>query len=83
MRVGDLLGSGTISGDSESGGDLGSLIEMNQQGKREIRLAGMDVRTFLRDGDRVTIRGVCGEGDEGRVGFGECMGVVESAVKFD
>jgi fumarylacetoacetase len=83
MRVGDLLGSGTISGNSEKGDDFGSLIEMNGSGKREIMLAGMDVRTFLKDGDSVTIRGYCGEGDEGGVGFGECVGTVESAVNFD
>lgn len=82
MQVGDLLGSGTISGMSEEGGDLGSLIEMNQQGKRDIMLAGMDVRKFLKDGDTITIRGVCG-GEEGAlVGFGECAGTIESAVLF-
>ncbi|KAG0650038.1 Fumarylacetoacetate hydrolase [Hyphodiscus hymeniophilus] len=80
MQTGDLLGSGTISGKGET--DLGSMLEMNQAGKREIMLAGMDVRKFLKDGDTVTIRGVCG-GEEGAlVGFGECVGTIESAVVF-
>lgn len=83
MRVGDLLGSGTISGTSKDRSDLGSMIEMNQQGKKEIMLSGMDVRKFLKDGDTITIRGTCG-GEEGAlVGFGECTGTVESAIQFD
>jgi len=79
MHTGDLLGSGTISGEGE--GELGSMLEMNQGGKKEIMLAGMDVRKFLKDGDTVTIRGVCGE-EGGLVGFGECVGTIESAVVF-
>ncbi|TVY52136.1 Fumarylacetoacetase, partial [Lachnellula suecica] len=84
LSPGDLLGSGTISGDSGKGGDLGSLLEMSEGGKREVMLAGMDVRTFLKDGDTVCIRGVCGDedGEGGLVGFGECVGRVESAVKY-
>ncbi|KUJ20765.1 Fumarylacetoacetase, partial [Mollisia scopiformis] len=82
MRVGDLLGSGTISGTKEDGSEFGSMIEMNQQGKREIMLSGMDVRKFLKDGDTITIRGTCG-GEEGAlVGFGECSGTIESAIQF-
>ena len=78
MAVGDLLGSGTISGKEK--GSLGSLLEMNQGGKKEIMLAGMDVRKFLKDGDTVTLRGVCGYDQGALVGFGECVGTIESAV---
>lgn len=81
MAVGDLLGSGTISGKSEGGGDLGSMLEMNWGGKKDIMLAGMDTRKFLKDGDVVTIRGACGEDGE-KVGFGVCEGQIESAVSF-
>lgn len=81
MNVGDLLGSGTISGASGGGGDLGSLLEACQGGKKEIMLKGMDVRKYLKDGDTITIRGVCGE-DGARVGFGECVGTVESAIQL-
>ncbi|KAI6710492.1 fumarylacetoacetase [Marssonina coronariae] len=81
MAVGDLLGSGTISGKSEQGGDLGSLLEITQGGKEDIMLAGMDTRKFLKDGDVVTMRGVCGEDGE-RVGFGVCEGKIESAMIF-
>jgi len=82
MQTGDLLGSGTISGKGEDGGDLGSLLEMNQGGKKEIMLAGMDVRKFLKDGDSVTLRGVCGSEEGALVGFGECIGTIESAIPF-
>jgi len=80
MQTGDLLGSGTISGTAE--GERGSLIELNEGGKKDIWLAGMDVRKFLKDGDTVTIRGVCGEEEGALVGFGECTGKIESAVVF-
>jgi fumarylacetoacetase len=80
MNVGDMLGSGTISGTED--GEMGSFLEMNKGGKKEILLAGMEVRTFLKDGDTVTLRGVCGE-DGSRVGFGECTGRIETAVNFD
>ena len=77
MVTGDLLGSGTISGKGE--GDLGSMLEMNQSGKKDIMLAGMEVRKFLKDGDTVTIRGVCGGEPGAYVGFGDCVGTIESA----
>ena len=80
MQPGDLLGSGTISTKDDSG--LGSLLEMNAGGKKEIMLAGMDVRKFLKDGDTITIRGVCGGEPGALVGFGECVGTIESAIVF-
>jgi fumarylacetoacetase len=78
MATGDLLGSGTISGKGE--GDLGSMLEMNQSGKKDIMLTGMEVRKFLKDGDTITIRGVCGGEPGAYVGFGECTGTIESDV---
>lgn len=79
MRTGDLLGSGTISGTGS--GDLGSMLEMNQGGKKDILLAGMDARKFLKDGDTIILRGSCGESGA-KVGFGECVGTIESAIVF-
>ncbi|KAK4186394.1 hypothetical protein QBC35DRAFT_501463 [Podospora australis] len=78
MRPGDLLGSGTISGPGGIG-ERGSLLEMNEAGKREVLLCGMDARTFLKDGDTVTLRGSCGT-DGARVGFGACTGRIFSAA---
>jgi fumarylacetoacetase len=78
MNTGDLLGSGTISGTEAS--ERGSLLEMSDGGKKDIMLYGMDVRRFLKDGDTVTLRGVCGKPGE-RVGFGDCTGRIYSALQ--
>ncbi|KAK3347131.1 hypothetical protein B0T25DRAFT_460953 [Lasiosphaeria hispida] len=77
LRTGDLLGSGTISGPGGAE-ERGCLSEMTQGGKKEVLLYGMDARTFLKDGDTITIRGACGE-PGARVGFGECRGRIYSA----
>ncbi len=79
MRAGDLLGSGTISGEGEK--ERGSLLEQNGGGKRSIQLVGGAERKFLMDGDTVTITGVCGTEEEGLVGFGECTGQILEAIE--
>jgi fumarylacetoacetase len=78
LRTGDLLGSGTISGQGRL--ESGSLLEMSENGWRVVELKGMDARTFLKDGDTVTLRGFCGV-DGGRVGFGACEGRVYEALQ--
>lgn len=78
MQVGDLLGSGTISG-TDSGTE-GCLLEQSQNGKIEIQLKGGERRTFLEDNDTVTIRGWAGSQDGLLVGFGECVGRIEPAI---
>jgi fumarylacetoacetase len=78
MRVGDMLGSGTISGKEAS--ERGSLLEQNKNSKTVIKLEGGEQRIFLEDGDEVTINGVCVGEDGSRVGFGECTGKIIPAV---
>lgn len=78
VNPGDLLGSGTISGTSPS--SFGSFLEQSYNGKESIQIAGGEKRTFLEDGDEVTIRGVCGTDEEALVGFGECVGRIEPAL---
>lgn len=73
VRVGDLMASGTISSPDETG--LGSLLEITQGGKKPIQLADGSTMTYLRDGDRVTMRGFA-QKDGLRVGFGEVTGRV-------
>ena len=76
MSVGDLLGSGTISGPEKY--QRGSLIEISWNGAEPIEL-GRDIkRSFLEDGDSLTIRGWC-QGDGYRVGFGEVEGTIGPA----
>ncbi len=82
LAVGDLLGSGTISGPDP--GSQGSLLEQTTNGKNRVTLSGDEDRAFLEDGDEVVLRGWCqGEDEEGLVGFGECRGRVESALPLD
>ncbi|KAF2088697.1 fumarylacetoacetate hydrolase-like protein [Saccharata proteae CBS 121410] len=80
FNVGDLLGSGTISGLSPD--ERGSLLEQNENGRISIKLSGGEERRFLEDGDEVTITGVCGSDEDALVGFGECVGRIQPAVSF-
>lgn len=68
VRVGDLMASGTISGKDES--SYGSMLEISKGGKKPFPMNDGSTRSFLEDGDTVTIRG-WGEAGEIRVGFGE------------
>lgn len=76
MDVGDLLGTGTISG--PDAGTYGSLLELSWGGKAPIRLDDGTERSFLADGDTVELRGWC-EGDGYRIGFGDCSGRILAA----
>jgi fumarylacetoacetase len=72
-RVGDLMGSGTISGPTED--SYGSLLELTWNGKKPLALQEGGTRTFIEDGDEVTLAGWC-QGDGYRVGFGPCAGEI-------
>jgi fumarylacetoacetase len=71
MRPGDLVASGTISGPTPD--SSGSMLELAWRGTRPIQLDGGDTRSFLEDGDRITLTGWC-QGDGYRIGFGEVAG---------
>ncbi len=72
MNVGDLLGSGTISGPDR--GARGSLLELSWGGKEPFEIAG-GTRSFIEDFDTLTLRGAA-QGDGYKIGFGECVGTV-------
>jgi fumarylacetoacetase len=55
LRVGDLLGSGTISGPERE--QRGCLLELSWAGTEPIELPDGSSRTFLEDGDEVVLRG--------------------------
>ncbi|MGI9434517.1 MAG: fumarylacetoacetase, partial [Geminicoccaceae bacterium] len=76
MQTGDLLGSGTISGPDRS--EFGSLLEMSWGGKEPLTLDTGETRSFLEDGDTMTLRGYA-QGDGYRVGFGDCIGRIQPA----
>ncbi|WP_407167993.1 fumarylacetoacetase [Bradyrhizobium sp. ORS 111] len=76
MNVGDLLGSGTISGPQKH--QRGSLLEISWNGTEPVELASGLKRSFLEDGDSLIMRGWC-QGDGYRVGFGEVEGTIVAA----
>jgi fumarylacetoacetase len=73
MNVGDLLGSGTISGPEKH--QRGSLLEISWNGSEPVELATGVTRSFLEDGDSFLMRGWC-QGDGYRVGFGAVEGTI-------
>ncbi|QCP50902.1 fumarylacetoacetase [Trinickia violacea] len=75
-RVGDLMGSGTISGPTAD--SFGSLLELTWNGQRPLELASGGTRAFIVDGDALTLAGWC-QGDGYRVGFGLCEGTIVPA----
>jgi fumarylacetoacetase len=76
LRPGDLLGSGTISGNTEDA--CGSLLEMTKQGTSVIQLPTGQQRTYLEQGDQVVIRGWCHNKTHVQIGFGECLGRIQA-----
>ena len=79
MNAGDLLGSGTISGPTKS--EYGSLMELSWAGREPFTLDTGEQRTFIEDGDTLTLRGSA-KGDGYQIGFGICTGTIKPAVKF-
>jgi fumarylacetoacetase len=76
LRPGDLLASGTISGPTPDA--YGSLLELTWRGTRPLSLPNGETRTFLADGDRLTLTGWA-QGDGYRVGLGEVSGQIVGA----
>ncbi|MEP6872888.1 MAG: fumarylacetoacetase [Burkholderiales bacterium] len=74
LDSGDLLGSGTVSGDGADA--LGSLLEITAGGSRPLTLPGGEQRTFLADGDEVILTGRCEAPGHAGIGFGQCSATV-------
>ncbi|WP_422862047.1 fumarylacetoacetase [Flagellimonas sp. W118] len=68
INIGDLYGSGTISGKDEK--SYGSMLELAWMGTKPLQMKDGSERKFILDGDTVTMRGYA-EKDGKRVGFGE------------
>jgi fumarylacetoacetase len=71
VKPGDLLATGTISGPTPD--SYGSMLELSWKGSKPLTLEDGSTRTFLRDGDEVTLTGYC-QGKGYRIGFGTCEG---------
>lgn len=74
LRPGDLLGSGTLSGPLPT--EAGSLLELTLGGKQPLALPNAETRTFLEDGDTLTLRGYCEAPGAVRIGLGEATATI-------
>ena len=77
LRTGDLLGTGTISGEQRE--SYGSLMELSEGGVQAIELPSGEKRCFLEDGDELSLRAVAACDGFRSIGFGPCKGRVESS----
>ncbi len=77
LRTGDLFASGTVSGPAKE--QRGSFIELSWGGKEPLTLADGATRTFLEDGDVVTLTATAPGPGGGRISLGEVTGRVEPA----
>ena len=77
LLPGDLIGTGTISGPDKS--QLSSLLELTGGGRDPFTLSTGESRTFIEDGDEITLRGRCHKAGFVSIGFGDCQGTIEPA----
>jgi len=74
LVVGDLLGSGTVSGPEKD--SWGSLLELTARGREPLAMPTGEQRGFIEDGDEIVFRGFCTKLGYPRIGFGECRAVM-------
>lgn len=77
LRTGDLYASGTVSGPQRD--QVGSFLELSWGGAEPVRLADGSERTFLADGDTVTIEATAPVAGGGRLTLAEVTGTVQPA----
>jgi fumarylacetoacetase len=77
VRPGDLYASGTVSGTEVH--ERGSFLELSWSGSEPVRLADGSLRTFLEDGDTITLRASAPGPDGIRIGLGEVTGRIRPA----
>ena len=81
LKPGDFFGSGTQSGTTAD--TVGALLEATTGGKNPIQLSNGEQRTFLEDGDSVTLAGWCDSETAPRIGFGSAVATVLPAISAD
>jgi fumarylacetoacetase len=74
VRPGDLFASGTVSGPSVE--QRGCFLELSWGGREKITLSDGSTRTFLEDGDEVTVSATAPGTDGSRISLGEVTGRV-------
>ncbi len=78
LRTGDLFASGTVSGPERD--QVGCFLELTWGGAEPVRLPDGSERTFLLDGDTVTIAATAPGVDGGRIRLAEVTGTVLPAL---
>lgn len=78
LLPGDLLASGTVSGQEKS--SRGCLLELAWRGQEPVELPTGERRGFIADGDEIILRGFCERPGYRRIGLGECRGTVLPAL---
>jgi fumarylacetoacetase len=78
LRPGDLLASGTVSGNSKD--SRGCLLELTRRGSEPLDLPTGESRGFLEDGDEIIMRATCESPNAVRIGFGSCRGIVQPPI---
>jgi fumarylacetoacetase len=80
LRPGDLIGSGTISGESDI--SRACLTELTNAGKDPLPAGNGEFRTELQDGDEIILRARAARDGAVTIGFGECRGRVHAARQW-
>ncbi len=78
LTPGDLLGTGTISGLAPH--NAGSLLELSEGGKNPVSLPSNETRTFLEDGDELSLTARAEAAGFVSIGFGACRGRILPAL---
>ena len=68
IQAGDMMASGTISGNEESA--YGSMLELSWKGTKPLKMPDGSERKFINDGDTVIMKAHC-QKENVRIGFGE------------
>lgn len=68
VRAGDMMASGTISGNTPE--SFGSMLEISWRGSKPVKMSDGSERKFIADRDTVVMRGQASK-DGVRIGFGE------------
>jgi fumarylacetoacetase len=80
LQPGDIFGSGTLSAPERSG--WGSFGELSEDGKVRIELPSGETRTFLEDGDELTLAARAERDGYASIGFGDCTGGIVPAAEY-
>lgn len=78
INVGDMYGSGTISGSTPD--SFGSMLELSWKGTKSIKLKEGGERTFIQDNDTIIMKAYC-KNENLRLGFGESVVKILPAIE--